>query len=147
MAMLRIVATGLLGALLVAGCASQLLPEAKVVVDGVPSGDCIVHPTHGPGPFLQCPTAVELAVEKLAVLPGTVSAVEFHRGVLCPPNARCRQSTDEGTVIFWFHGAPPVMVHIITEGPAGFVGFVAGEPQAPPEWFLDERDVVGMPVG
>jgi hypothetical protein len=138
MSMARRAATAvLIGALLLAGCAAQVVPEAKVVVDGVPSGECFIHPTPGPGPFLQCPTAVSLAVEKLTLLPGTVSAVEFHLGVLCPPNARCRHSTDEGTVIFWFLGVPPIMVPITHDGAASFV---AGEPQAVPQWLVDERE-------
>jgi hypothetical protein len=131
----RILRAIIAGALLLAGCGTQVLPEAKVVVDGVPTGECIMHPTPGPGPFLLCLMAVDLAAAKLTVLPGTVSAVEFHRGVLCPPNARCRQLTDRGTVIFWFAGVPPLMVPVAHEPPAGYV---AGQPQALPQWLIDQ---------
>lgn len=118
-----------------AGCAAEVLPEAKVVVDGVPAGECFIHPAPGPRPFLQCPVAVDLAVAKLTVLSGTVSAVEFHRGVLCPPNARCPQVTDRGTVVFWFAGAPPIMVAVVHEP---MVGYIAGEPQEVPQWLIDQ---------
>lgn len=143
MATKRIRPALLAAAVLLAACGMQVMPEAQVVVDGVPSGGCIADPTLGPDPFLLCPVAVDLAVSKLIVLPGTVQAVEFHRGVLCPPNARCRQLTDRGTVVFWFVDAQPLIVPVTHEGPAGFV---AGEPQAPPEWLLDEGPGAGMPA-
>ena len=139
----RIATAALTSALLLAGCTAQVLPEADVVVDGVPSGECIMHPTPGPGPFLLCPMAVDLAAAKVAVLPARVAAVEFHLGVLCPPNARCRQLTDRGTVVFWFVGVPPVMVPIAHQAPAGFV---AGEPQAAPQWLVDQGPGGGVPA-
>jgi hypothetical protein len=122
------------GALLLAAC-GRVLPEPKVVVDGVPSGECVTHSAPGPGPVLLCPVAVDLATAKVAVLPGTISAVEFHVGVLCPPNARCRQVTDHGTVVFWFVGVRPLMVPITHQEPGGYV---AGEPQALPGWLVDQ---------
>ena len=128
------------GALLLAACGPQVLPEAKVVVDGVPSGECDMHAAPGPGPVLLCPVAIDLAIAKVAVLPGTVSAVEFHVGVLCPPNARCRQLTDRGTVVFWFVGVRPRMVPVTHEEPGGYV---AGEPQELPEWLIDQGPAEG----
>ena len=144
MSMARRVATVVLtSALLLAGCAAEVLPEAQVVVDGVPGGECVIHPTPGPDPFLLCPVAVDLAAAKLNMLSGTISAVEFHRGVLCPPNARCPQVTDRGTVVFWIAGAPPIMVPVTHVPPAGYV---AGEPQAAPQWLIDQGPGVGMPA-
>ena len=142
MAMSRMVASVLLCAVALAGCAVQALPEARMVVDGVSSGECIIHPTPGPGPFLQCPIAVDLAVGKLGVLTGTPSTVEFHLGFLCPPNARCMASTDQGAVVFWFGAAPPVMVRIIPDGSGGFV---AQSPESPPQWLIDQGPV-GQPA-
>ena len=134
-------ARAVLCAVLLAGCAAQVLPAAKVVVDGVPSGECLIHPTPGPGPFLQCPIAVDLAVNQLGILPGTPTAVEFHLGVLCPPNARCRASTDQGAVVFWFGATPPVMVRITLDGSGGFV---AQPPESPPQWLVDQGPVVPL---
>jgi hypothetical protein len=122
-------------ALLLAGCGSLDASRAVVIVDGVESGPCAFHSTPGPGPFLQCPTAVDLAANKLGVLPGTPSATEFHLGVLCPPNARCLAQTDVGTIVVWFDEAPPVMVRItfVVSG-----GFVAQAPETPPQWLIDQ---------
>jgi hypothetical protein len=142
MAFRRLIANGLLGAVLLAGCGTQVLPEARVIVDGVPSGECVMHPTPGPGPFLLCPVAVDLAVNKLTVVPGTVSAVEFHLGALCPPNARCRLVTDQGAVVFWFVGSPPLVVPVTHE--AG--GYVAWEPEAPPQWLVDQGPAAELPA-
>jgi hypothetical protein len=131
-------------AVLLAGCGKLFLPEADVVVDGVPAGPCVVEPVPGLDPFLQCPLAVELAAAKLGLFPGTVRAVEFHRGVLCPPNARCFLRTDRGSVIFWFGGTTaPLLVRVTSDG-AG--GYVAEEPEALPQWLLDQEAEAGMPA-
>jgi hypothetical protein len=94
-----------------------------------------MHPATGPGPFLQCPVAVDLAANKLGVLPGTPIAIEFHLGVLCPPNARCIASTDQGTVVFWFEAIDPVMVRITLDGAAGFQ---AQSPESLPQWLVEQ---------
>jgi hypothetical protein len=122
-------------AVLLAGCGALFLPEADVIVDGVPAGPCVVEPAPGLDPFLQCPLAVELAAAKLGLFPGTPRTIEFHRGALCPPNARCRPLSDRGSVIFWFGGGTaPLLVRVTPDG-AG--GYVAEEPEAPPQWLLD----------
>jgi hypothetical protein len=121
-----------------AGCSTVDSFRAVVVVDGVPSRPCVIHPTPGPGPFLQCPIAVDLAANQVGLLPGTPSAVEFHLGALCPPNARCRAQTDVGTVVFWFDGVPPIVVRVTPD----FVGgFVAQPPESPPQWLIDQGPV------
>lgn len=123
------------GALLLVACGTVDRFNAVVVVDGVRSGPCVTHPTPGPGPFLQCPIAVNLAAKQVGIVPGTARAVEFHLGAMCPPNARCRAQTDVGTVIFWFDRVPPIVVRVTPD----FVGgFVAQPPEAPPPWLIDQ---------
>jgi hypothetical protein len=136
--MLRALAPAFVAAAaLLAGCGALggYVAEADVIVDGAPAGPCVVEPVPGLDPFLQCPLAVELAAAKLGLFPGPARAVEFHRGALCPPNARCRPLTDRGSVIFWFGGGTaPLLVRVTPDG-AG--GYVAEEPEAPPRWLLD----------
>ena len=131
----RVLVAAILAGAIFASCGTVDRSRAVVVVDGVPTGPCAFHPTPGLGPFLQCPTAVDLAANQVGILLGTPSAVEFHLGVLCPPNARCPAQTDSGTVIFWFDGVPPIVVRITPD----FVGgFVAQPPEAPPQWLIDQ---------
>ena len=129
-----LISPAILATLLLTGCVLQDPYRAVLVEDGV-ARPCADEQLPANPLFLPCPMAVDLAVNMLELLPGTASAVEFHRGELCPPNARCRLQNDRGIVVVWFEGVPPLVVRVTPD----FVGgFVAQPPESPPPWLVDQ---------
>jgi hypothetical protein len=88
-----------------------------------------------------CPNAIAVANARLGLLHWPVTSTQF-RASLCPPNARCALvlAPHDTWVIFTFSIGDPVMIRIgppeIANAPPGFL--VAGNPESPPEWILEE---------
>jgi hypothetical protein len=88
------------------------------------------------GPVDFCAKAVALAQVQLGWLHWPVASTSF-RSEICPPNARCvgDGADDEGWVVFTFSIGDPSMIHV---GPDANGVVVAGVPEAPPDWLMDE---------
>ena len=117
----------------IAACATGVQP--RVLVDGVPDGACVNEDPPDMLPFLQCPDAVTIAQSQLGLIHPPIVSVEFHRGALCPPNARCPRFGDRGSVVFRFDSGGGTVVAVTLDERRRPV---ASAPEPIPDWLLAE---------
>jgi hypothetical protein len=117
----------------IAGCTTGVQP--RVLVDGPPGGACVNEDLPDMLPFLQCPDAVTLAQSQLGLIHPPIVSIEFHRGALCPPNARCARFDDRGSVVFRFDNGGGVVVAVSLDERRRPV---ASAPEPIPDWLLAE---------